>query len=196
MVNNVPTARTPEELKKMQDLVAAAIGIDAARGDQIVVQTIPFDQPAVEVHTPTWIERYRDLVQMGIKYGALAVAALLLILFVIRPARRALKTAAQQPRLLPAGAAAAVAHDVAGLQAPEPALASSARQDDVVGLPPAPRTVAEIEAEMEAQVEREMASMVPEIKRAGAIKKRLVERSLEDPETIAMTLRGWLQEKK
>jgi len=58
------------------------------------------------------------------------------------------------------------------------------------------RTVAEIEAEMEAQVAREMASMAPDIVRASTLKKQLVERSRKQPESVAMTIRGWLQENK
>ncbi|HYJ46610.1 MAG TPA: hypothetical protein VEV81_08340, partial [Pyrinomonadaceae bacterium] len=52
-----------------------------------------------------------------------------------------------------------------------------------------------IEAEMEAKVAREMSSMPVEAVRAGAIKKQLVERAKQKPDAIAMTLRGWLQEK-
>ena len=57
-----------------------------------------------------------------------------------------------------------------------------------------PRTVAEMEAEMEAEVAREMRSQTFQVKRTAAVKKQLVGRSQQEPETIAMTLRGWLQE--
>jgi flagellar M-ring protein FliF len=183
-VNGVPVSRTPEELKKMQDLVAAAVGIDEQRGDQIVVQTIPFDQPTVEVKNPTWLERNAELARSAIKYGVLALVAILLLIFVVRPAKRALQQAAKAPRLLPA----------AERTAP---LALGSGYSDVTNngnsLEPA-RTVAEIEAEMEAQVAREMASFAPEVVRASTVKKQLVERSRKQPESVAMTIRGWLQE--
>ncbi|MEJ7617334.1 MAG: flagellar basal-body MS-ring/collar protein FliF [Pyrinomonadaceae bacterium] len=57
--NGTSVVRAPEELQKMQEIVAAAVGIDATRGDQIVVQSIPFDQPTLDLTPPTWLERYR-----------------------------------------------------------------------------------------------------------------------------------------
>jgi flagellar biosynthesis/type III secretory pathway M-ring protein FliF/YscJ len=47
---------------------------------------------------------------------------------------------------------------------------------------------------MEAQVAREMSSSAPEVLRATTLKKQLVERSRQQPESAAMTIRGWLQE--
>lgn len=185
-VAGVSTARTNDELTKIQNLVSAAVGIDSNRGDQVVVQTIPFDQPTVEVRNPTWLEKNNELVRTGIKYGALVVAAILLLIFVIRPAKRALKSAGKSLKQLPPGLS-------------EPALALSAggsldmNRRDPMSLETA-RTVAEIEREMEAQVAREMASFTPDVVRASAIKKQLVERSRQQPESVAMTIRGWLQE--
>jgi flagellar M-ring protein FliF len=189
MVNGTATARTPEELKKMQEVVAAAVGIDTNRGDQIVVQSIPFDQPTVETRAPSFMEKYREFIQMGIKYGSLLLAALLLIFFVIRPARKAIKAASKQPLLLTAG-------NVPALTTTE-AIAERTGQENTqqtVEQLPAGKTVAEIEAEMNAQIERELASGVPEVKRAGAIKKTLIDRTRSEPATVAMTLRGWLEE--
>ncbi len=184
-VAGVATARTEEELKKMQGLIAAAVGIDEKRGDQIVVQTIPFDQPTVELHNPGWLERNNQLVRTAIKYGALALATLLLLIFVIRPAKRALILAANSPRL-PNGR--------------QTLALGSGRSEDADTLAGgqanfgSPRTVAEIEAEMQAQVAREMAFPAPDVVRAGALKKQLIERSKQNPESVAMTIRGWLQE--
>lgn len=231
-------ARTPEELKKMQDIVAAAVGVDANRGDQIVVQSIPFDQQTVEMTPQTWLDRYRDLVQTAVKYGALALAALIIALFIVRPARRALRLAGQTvngPALLPAAAGAVPAFatplplsaalaqvdgnniDAAALQAPDatndPMMLPAAPADGVAanaamlpGTTPAAqaallaaansggRTVAEIEAQMEADIAREMAEAGPKAKRASVIKKQIVEKTQNEAEMVAMTIRGWLQD--
>lgn len=188
-VNGTQTTRTPEELKKMQDLVAAAVGIDAERGDQIVVQSIPFDQPTIETKAPTWLDHNRDLVRTAIKYGALVFAALLVILFVVRPARKALRSAAgaRQPQLLTAGETLTLGGQRAGDLAAQLSESMSGEQA-------APRTVAEIEAEMEAEVAREMASFMPDVKRAAAVKRQLVDQTQKDPELAAKTIRGWLHE--
>lgn len=212
--NGVAVARTPEELKKIQDLVAAAVGVDASRGDQIVVQTIPFDQPTVEVANQSWLERYRDFIKTGIRYGALTLAALLLIIFVVRPARRALRASAAvttaaiadtQPQLLPASHTTAFpssmnmgiseSGDSSFNAMPElrsPSIMESQMKVSV------PSTVAQLEAQMEAEMEaevaRELNSVSAEAKRARVIKKQLLERAQAEPELVATALRGWLQE--
>jgi len=183
-VAGVSTTRTPEELKKMQDLVGAAVGIDEKRGDQIVVQTIPFDQPTVDIHTATWLEKHGDLVRTITKYGLLSLATLLLLVFVVRPAKKAMRQASRAPLLLGTGTKPAML--VLGPGSPD----RSQNGFD------SPRTVAEIEADMEAQVAREMASFNPDLIRSSAIRKQLIERTRTQPETVAMTVRGWLQEAK
>jgi flagellar M-ring protein FliF len=170
----------------MQELVGAAVGIDEKRGDQIVVQTIPFDQPTVEIHTATWLEKNGELVRAVTKYGLLAMATLLLLIFVVRPAKRALRlAAANAPRLLTAGETPAVLALRPGI--PEHSIDLSSNFDS-------PRTVAEIEAEMEAKVAREIASLTPDNVRSSVLRKQLVERARSQPESVAMTVRGWLQE--
>ena len=54
---------TAEELRQIQELGQAALGLDTARGDLISVQNISFDQPATQVLPPsTWMERIRTTV--------------------------------------------------------------------------------------------------------------------------------------
>ncbi len=184
-VSGVSTARTNDELTKIQNLVSAAVGIDTNRGDQVVVQTIPFDQPTVETRSPGFLEKNNDLVRTGIKYGALVIAALLLLLFVIRPAKRAIKLASKNQQLL------AATERPAALALPD---GKFEQRGDVMQIQSSPRTVAEIEAEMEAQVEREMNAFNPDVVRASTLKKQLVDKSKKSPEVVAMTIRGWLQE--
>lgn len=189
-VEGVTAARTPEELQKIQQLVAAAVGTNEARGDQVVVQSIPFNQPAPEAGAQGLLEKHRDLLPVVIKYSLLLLGALFVLLFVLRPMRRALKAATQPaeaaPPLLTAGA------ERTG------ALSAGAGDSSVTPqLNEAPRTVAEIEAQMEAEVAREVAaSLAPEAKRTSAIRKQLAERSNNEPELVAMTIRGWLQDAK
>jgi len=45
------TARTPEELARIEALVRNALGVDSARGDMISVVSAPFDMPAPRVDT-------------------------------------------------------------------------------------------------------------------------------------------------
>ncbi len=180
-VAGVAVTRTPEELQKMQELVGAAVGIDQKRGDQIVVQTIPFDQPTVEIRNPNWMEKNGELVRTITKYGLLALATLLLLIFVVRPAKNALRLAASNtPRLL--GTAQTNAVLALGPGTPDQALLDT------------PRTVAELEADMEVQLAKEMAAFTPDLVRSTTLRKQLVERAKKEPESVAMTVRGWLQE--
>lgn len=207
--NGKVEARTADELKKMQELVAAAVGMDAQRGDQVVVQSLPFDLP--QDAKPSWLERYRDLIVMAIKYGSIVLAALLLILFAIRPAQKALKEAVKppEPQLLAAPADAGTPLSVGAAldqtgEAKEAAVARLPQDEQRAALPGSTaesgaesvRTVAELESELAAQLAAELDEpAVAEVKRASEIKKLLIERSQRNPETLATTLRSWLQEK-
>ncbi len=81
-----------EKLKVIHDLVAAAAGIDTTRGDQLVVETFPFEStltaepvtlnpptpapPATSVPLPKWLQNLmakNNLVLAGIGAGAMAV---------------------------------------------------------------------------------------------------------------------------
>jgi flagellar M-ring protein FliF len=214
-VNGASVARAPEELKRIQDLVAAAIGIDAKRGDQVVVESFPFNKLDSEASKPSWLDRYRDMVMTGIKYGSLVLAALLLIFFVVRPAQKALKASTEaEPKLL--AAAEAEAKDAA---ATEGAAQLEERRENQLEAPTAeaatvaqllgdttPRTVAELEAEMKSQQTAEQSVNAAELTASGAtevelssplmLRERLAERSRQEPELVAMTLRTWLHEAK
>jgi flagellar biosynthesis/type III secretory pathway M-ring protein FliF/YscJ len=151
-----------------------------------------------EARNQTFLEKNKDLVHSAIKYGLLALAALLLIIFVIRPARRALQLAGKQQSQLVAGSQGAPLALPPGHEISTSVREVTEGENMHLSVEPdftSPRTVAEIEAEMEAKVAREMSTVPAEVVRASAIKKQLVERAKQKPETIAMTLRGWLQEK-
>lgn len=188
-VEGVTTARTSEELQKIQQLVAAAVGTNETRGDQVVVQSIPFNQPTPEAGAQGLLEKHRDLLPVAIKYSLLLLGALFVLLFVLRPMRRALKAVVRPAEAAPPLLTSGIAERMGALPAGE--LSGTPQLNET------PRTVAEIEAQMEAEVAREVAaSLVPEVKRTSAIRKQLAERSNNEPELVAMTIRGWLQDAK
>lgn len=76
-----PVARTPEELKRIEQLVRGAIGFDANRGDVVTVEQAPFAQP--EDVAPTGVDWRQYLPYM--KYPALLIALLLVFLLFWRP---------------------------------------------------------------------------------------------------------------
>jgi flagellar M-ring protein FliF len=82
--------RTPEEMKQIEDLVSAAIGIDVTRGDKVAVENLSFQTLPIETPTPTLTERIVPMVDKWInviRYGALLMLFLLIYLLVLRPIR-------------------------------------------------------------------------------------------------------------
>jgi flagellar M-ring protein FliF len=84
--------RTPEELKQIEVLAAAAIGLDEKRGDTLAVQNLSFQQiPEKSPELPTRLERVRVVLNdwsMIIRYAALLALFLLAYLFLLRPIKK------------------------------------------------------------------------------------------------------------
>ena len=97
----VATARTPEELTRIETLVKNALGVDSTRGDMISVVSAPFDMPAPlvikrdSVVAPDVIAR----LQTNPK-PVVAIAALVVLLIIAVVAMGALKPAKKSPAQL------------------------------------------------------------------------------------------------
>jgi flagellar M-ring protein FliF len=80
--------RSEEELAILRELVASAMGFDEQRGDVLTVKSLafqvaPISAAGTEAIAPSWINQM-DLMQI-IQISVLAVVALVLGLFVLRP---------------------------------------------------------------------------------------------------------------
>lgn len=102
------TPRGEDELTALRDLVASAVGLDESRGDQITVRAMSFLPQAAAGTDGVAAGAPLDLMGL-IRLGVLAVVALVLGLFVLRPlifagrAERSLPAAESLPALaLPA----------------------------------------------------------------------------------------------
>jgi len=181
IVNDVEVARTGDEIKQIQDLVGAAVGIDANRGDSVVVQTMAFSKPPTvdQGATASFLDKNKPLVSSLVKWGALVLVALLILLFVVRPARKALRAASAPvnvndgPRLLE------------GEVMPERRRSDRELDDNARPM----MTVAELEAQMDGD-----GPVNPSRERAENIRRQIAEKSMTETETVASTLRGWLRE--
>ena len=77
--------RDPAELEALEALVAAAVGLNPERGDTLTLRSMPFE-PITEVGTSGIIGATTPLnIMRLIQIGVLAVVALILGLFVVRP---------------------------------------------------------------------------------------------------------------
>ncbi|MBI5213986.1 MAG: hypothetical protein HY957_11570 [Nitrospirae bacterium] len=81
--------RSEEDIKKYRELLMGAIGYNKERGDQIIIENVPFET-GVEELPPAKI----DFLKIGmsiVKYLIPLAVVVLLILFVIKPIVEALK---------------------------------------------------------------------------------------------------------
>jgi len=170
--------RTPDEIKQFADLVAAAIGADATRGDKVAVenlsfQTIPLATPAL----PTLTERVVPLVDKWInlvRYGALVLLFLLIYVLVLRPIKRQIVATFEE---LPKQLGMAWAHPET-LPGNTPSM-PSAKADDV----------ATIEASLQ-----QLGDSPLEAKQAILLKKNLLEKVKKEPATASRLIQNWMRQ--
>jgi flagellar M-ring protein FliF len=86
---------TPEALANVDKVLRSGLGIDAARGDSLVVTASGFRKPADD--SVAWWQQRDNVIEMG-SWAAYAISLLLAFLFVVRP----LMKLAQQRLALPA----------------------------------------------------------------------------------------------
>jgi flagellar M-ring protein FliF len=156
--------RTPDELKQIEDLAKAAIGVDATRGDSLTVQNLSFEQTPVEepVKVPV-TERVRTTLNDWsslVRYAALILLFLLVYALLLRPLKKQLLTTFRE---LP-------------------------------GRITAQQTQAADAAAAELAAGQEAASMTPEQLRANALKKQLVEKVKTEPAATGKLIQAWLNE--
>ncbi|HQZ37939.1 MAG TPA: flagellar basal-body MS-ring/collar protein FliF [Vicinamibacterales bacterium] len=163
--------RSAEDIERIQHLVAAAVGLDPERGDQLTVENISFgDQaplPEDEPIGPTWMEIPRQVAPYApqiIRVVSVLTIALLAVVMVLRPMMRA---AFPAPRLQAVAA------------------------DGTVG--PSARTVAEMEGAIEAELDAALGP-IGEGRRLPVLAKRIARRAEEKPEELARLVRTWLAE--
>jgi flagellar M-ring protein FliF len=109
--------RSAEEMHRLEELAQAAVGFDARRGDQVVMQNVSFSTNAPEVKPPTMdrlMEETRGLLhtQPGlIRTAVIGICGVLLVLFVLRPVASQVTATLREPMLLAAGTSVAGAFE-------------------------------------------------------------------------------------
>ncbi len=112
--NSTRRKRTAEEMKELERLATAAIGLDASRGDILALQNLSFQESPVEKPAaPTVIERSRRVVQdwsVLLRYAGVFALFAIVYMLLWRPVK---KEALAAFRALPARLARPT-HDLAG----------------------------------------------------------------------------------
>jgi flagellar M-ring protein FliF len=169
--------RTAEELKKLREQVAAAVGIVEKRGDQLTVENLAFastvnPKEEAEAAKQKWI----DLAMKFAPALGWFIFGAIVFFMVVLPMLKKLSAALNKPaplRIHGEGGEGGTSH---------------ARKATPT------KSVSELEAEIEAELNAEGASSAPEAQRRTLIKKRVQESTSQDPETIASLIRSWMLE--
>jgi flagellar M-ring protein FliF len=180
------TPRTPEEMKKFKDLVAAAIAFNAERGDQLIVENVSFDTEAETIAEPTFLEKQGPTILMGLRYLLVPCVFVLIYFLFIRPIQKTVFSASWATADGLTGRAGGSLPRSAGAQTPMTVRQLEARLQNggAVGDDAYANTA-----------ERELLPL-PQASRMDLIRKRVVEHAQQDPETVARLVRVWLNDEK
>jgi flagellar biosynthesis/type III secretory pathway M-ring protein FliF/YscJ len=186
---------TADELKVIHDVVAAAAGFNGTRGDQLTVDSLPFEA-TLHAQPPDWMIPAKTNTkqtapvlwnQRNVLIGAGAgLVVLLLAGFLLLGARKKRKkvVAEMQKQLEEAQAAtqkAIEASEAAAVREPEPVAVAAA--DDMFT-----KQIAEI---------RESFKLPPMLTtKTEVLTKQLIEEARKDPSALAQIVRSWLNESK
>jgi flagellar M-ring protein FliF len=165
--------RTPEEMKQIEELAKAAVGFDSQRGDLFSLQNVSFNLPPAEVPVPpgkvqrvlTFAERWTGV----LRYAALLILFGMVYMLILRPVKKQMMQVLRVPARAPLPAAAAAGAGPAGamLSAENNPIALSL---DLPGGVPA------------------------EVQQAVLLKKQLVSKVKENPESASRLIQNWLRE--
>ena len=132
------TPRSAQEMQRLNELAEAAVGFDAKRGDQVVVENVGFSANAPAIAPPLMervVDGSRALVssQPGLmRTLVLGICGVLLVLLVLRPVARQVTATLKEPVLLQSSVAAV---------RDERVLAAPIESAEEVALPAIPRSL-------------------------------------------------------
>lgn len=134
--------RSPEEMHRLEELAQAAVGFDAKRGDQVVIEDMSFRGNAPDPPAPV-LDRVTDeakgLLQSQpnlLRTLTIGLCGVLLVMFVLKPVGRQVMATLKEPVLLGAGTpppAGAISVKHLG-SAAEPAAALASAPADAIPL--------------------------------------------------------------
>ena len=158
--------RTPEEMKQIEELAQAAIGVNLQRGDVLAVENLSFQQAPLETAPlpPGKVEHWRQLLEPWgwvLRYVGLAALFLVVYWLVLLPVK---KQALAAFRELPGRVTGSLAPQAAG------------GPDALTSLPGGNGAIEEGG------------------KRAGQLKRLLTEKVKAEPEAASRLVQSWVQE--
>jgi flagellar M-ring protein FliF len=205
----VVTPLTPERLKAIRDVVAGVVGFRQERGDQVVVESQPFEQtlawqppappptaaapagkgngagkgaPAIGFQLPFALPKWATPRVLMIAGGGLAALLVLLVGFLVMKRRRAKKKAGK------AKATVGGAPELPGGERSEAVQDAKAQLEARLAEQAAKREQAELEAMAALQLPP------PTTKKSEVLARHLSDEARKNPEVMAQVLRTWMNE--
>ena len=173
----VQEPRSFEEMNKYRELVAAAIGFNPDRGDQLTVENISFQGETELIDKPSFLEKQAPLITTALRYLIIPVVFIILYFLFLRPVQKTVLR-----NWSPAGSLA------------------SGRQSRLTDSIQTPMTVKQLEAQLNGRPGQNGTSerdfVPPATNKMDLIRKRVVEQAQNDPETMARLVRVWLADGK
>jgi flagellar M-ring protein FliF len=198
----------PEEIKSIREIVSGAVGFTASRGDQLIVESLPFEATlragpppgaagATAIPAPLGLNFLPEALRSPLALAVIAGTLTLLLLaaaagfFLLRRKKKQAKAelAAAAVEGTPETAALAAAAGADG--APSPAELTAGQT----------KTVEEMLADKENERERVETEELAKLQAAtiattktDILTKHITEEARKNPEAIAQVLRNWLEE--
>jgi flagellar M-ring protein FliF len=174
-----------EKLKTIHDLVAGVIGFSAERGDQLVVESLPFEatlnpepispasKPVAPVQPAPWHEQAlkNKFVLVGVGVGVAVLLALLVVVFKLL--RRSPSESVEMAPQLAAGQGESLNKQIENQFAEQAALRQKQETDALNAL-----------------------KLPPVTKKAEVLTKHIGEQAKKDSTSMAHVLRSWMSENK
>jgi flagellar M-ring protein FliF len=194
-------APSPEKLKSIRELVAGAIGLQTDRGDQLIIESLPFEStlnwkppeeapaapPPSGLPLPAWLEdalKEKNMLVLAGIGAAAAVVLLLLVGFLLLMRRR------KKRRVEAVSAGKAVSSGEAGVPAleegPDVGEKMSGRLADQVAL----------KARLEKEALESLKLPAVKTKKAEVLTKHIADEAKKDPGAMAQLVRTWLNEEE
>jgi flagellar M-ring protein FliF len=192
-MRRIVTPPAPETLKAIHDLVAAATGFSTERGDQLVIEALPFEttvnfqpEPAapvgkvVDTRVPQWLRPYFQDFTTLLVAGVAAGAVLLFVLMAMLLFKRKKVEAGS-----PAEIAAAEAKAISSADVKSQLEAQLAEQEALN---------AALQKQKDAEILSSLKIPVTTTKKAEVLIKHLQQNVAKDAEGTTNVLRTWLNE--
>jgi flagellar M-ring protein FliF len=190
----------PERLKVVRDVISGVIGFQQQRGDQILVESLPFDAtlhatppdnsgstksapgaPGM-IPIPGWLQPFLKDAPPGVWLGAIAAIGVVFLVAMAWIARRLLKRKGHAPFAEKHAATAALPAADHGAELEAKAMAQLAANEESRN---------RAEEEMLASLQ-----LPPNTKKTEVLRKQIGDAAKRDPEATAQLIRAWLNEQE